>query len=70
MRFFSTPFLLHEAGQGTPVPVSGFEQQDGCALVYAGEGMKNDVTIVQAAVQQNGRAIQNAGEVMKNDVTI
>ena len=32
-------------------------QLRGCTLQHAGEGMKNDVTIVLAAVQQNGRAL-------------
>ena len=45
-------------------------QQNGHALKYFHQVMKNHVDVVMAAVQQNWRALEHAGEVMKNDVTI
>ena len=61
--------FLHEIGQGNQ-PAGHKQQQDGRALEHAGEGMKNDATIVRAAVQRNGWALKEAGEVMKADPEI
>jgi len=41
-------------------------KENGYALLYASEGMKNDKEVVLAAVKQNGNALQYASEGMKN----
>ncbi len=43
------PIFLHEIGQGNQ-PAGHKQQQNGRALEDAGEEMKNDATIVRAAV--------------------
>ncbi len=47
------------------------QQQEGAALQYAGEEMKNNKSIVMAAVQQRALALQyNSKEMKDNEATV
>ena len=47
-----------------------FGRQDGDALQFASEELKNDKEFVLKAVSQNGDALKHASEELKNDIEI